>query len=83
MSQIATTVFNAAWESGIKIAERTAHALYISRYPTGRDATVNYPDVDLRYNRVRLALSTHSEGGITHKDIDLAARIDRMDGAAS
>jgi vancomycin resistance protein YoaR len=48
VSQIATTVFNAAWESGIKIAERTAHALYISRYPTGRDATVNYPDVDLK-----------------------------------
>jgi vancomycin resistance protein YoaR len=48
VSQIATTVFNAAWEAGIKIAERTAHALYISRYPTGRDATVNYPDVDLK-----------------------------------
>jgi len=48
VSQIATTVFNAAWESGIKIAERNAHALYISRYPTGRDATVNYPDVDLK-----------------------------------
>jgi vancomycin resistance protein YoaR len=47
-SQVATTVFNAAWEAGIKIAERTAHALYISRYPTGRDATVNYPDVDLK-----------------------------------
>jgi len=48
VSQVATTVFNAAWEAGIKIAERTAHALYISRYPTGRDATVNYPDVDLK-----------------------------------
>jgi vancomycin resistance protein YoaR len=48
VSQVATTVFNAAWEAGIKIAERRPHALYISRYPDGRDATVNYPDVDLK-----------------------------------
>jgi vancomycin resistance protein YoaR len=48
VSQVATTVFNAAWEAGIKFAERHAHALYISRYPDGRDATVNYPDVDLK-----------------------------------
>lgn len=43
----------------------------------------HHPDIDIRFDRVKLALSTHSEGGITHKDIDLAARIDRMDGAAS
>lgn len=48
-SQVATTLFNAAWEAGLRITARTAHALYISRYPTGRDATVNYPDVDLRF----------------------------------
>jgi vancomycin resistance protein YoaR len=49
VSQVATTVFNAAWEAGVKITARTAHALYINRYPLGRDATVNYPDVDLRF----------------------------------
>jgi vancomycin resistance protein YoaR len=48
VSQVATTVFNAAWEAGIRITRRHAHALYISRYPLGRDATVNYPEVDLR-----------------------------------
>jgi vancomycin resistance protein YoaR len=49
VSQVATTVFNAAWEAGVKITARTAHALYISRYPLGRDATVNYPEIDLRF----------------------------------
>jgi vancomycin resistance protein YoaR len=49
VSQVATTVFNAAWEAGLKITDRTAHSLYISRYPLGRDATVNYPDVDLQF----------------------------------
>jgi len=32
-----------------------------------------HPDLDVRYNRVRVALSTHSEGGITAKDLALAA----------
>jgi vancomycin resistance protein YoaR len=48
-SQVATTLFNAVWEAGLRITDRTAHALYISRYPDGRDATVNYPDVDLAF----------------------------------
>jgi len=47
--QVSTTVFNAAYEAGLKITERTNHALYISHYPQGRDATVDYPNVDLRF----------------------------------
>jgi hypothetical protein len=47
--QVSTTVFNAAFEAGLSIEERTNHALYISHYPTGRDATVNYPDLDLKF----------------------------------
>jgi vancomycin resistance protein YoaR len=47
--QVSTTVFNAAYEAGLKITDRTNHALYISHYPQGRDATVNYPDVDLKF----------------------------------
>ena len=49
VSQVATTVFNAAWEAGLKIVERNPHSLYISRYQLGRDATVNYPDLDLKF----------------------------------
>jgi vancomycin resistance protein YoaR len=49
VSQVATTVFNAAWEAGLKILERNPHALYIARYPAGRDATVNYPNLDLKF----------------------------------
>jgi hypothetical protein len=42
-------VFNAAFEAGLPITARTNHALYISHYPLGRDATVNYPDLDLKF----------------------------------
>jgi vancomycin resistance protein YoaR len=47
--QVSTTVFNAAFEAGVPILARTNHALYISHYPQGRDATVDYPDVDLEF----------------------------------
>jgi vancomycin resistance protein YoaR len=47
--QVSTTVFNAAYEAGLPITSRTNHALYISHYPLGRDATVDYPGVDLKF----------------------------------
>ena len=47
--QVSTTTFNAAYDAGLPITERTNHALYISHYPLGRDATVDYPGVDLKF----------------------------------
>jgi vancomycin resistance protein YoaR len=47
--QVSTTVFNAAYVAGLPITARTNHALYIPHYPLGRDATVNYPDTDLKF----------------------------------
>lgn len=47
--QVATTVFNAVFESGFPVTERRNHSLYISSYPTGRDAAIAYPDLDLTW----------------------------------
>jgi 4a-hydroxytetrahydrobiopterin dehydratase len=38
----------------------------------------HHPDIDIRYNRVRLALVTHSAGGLTEKDFNLADSIDKL-----
>jgi 4a-hydroxytetrahydrobiopterin dehydratase len=38
----------------------------------------HHPDIDIRYNRVTLALVTHDSGGITQLDIDLALAIDEV-----
>ena len=38
----------------------------------------HHPDIDIRYNKVTLALSTHDEGGITNKDFSLAAAINKI-----
>jgi 4a-hydroxytetrahydrobiopterin dehydratase len=40
------------------------------------EAANHHPDLDIRYNRVRVALVTHSAGGITDKDVDMARRIE-------
>ena len=45
--QVATTVFNAVYEAGLEIDDRHNHSLYIASYPTGRDAAVSYPEMDL------------------------------------
>ncbi len=37
----------------------------------------HHPDVTINYKRLKLSLSTHSEGGLTEKDFSLAAVIDR------
>ena len=47
VSQFATTFFNAAWFAGIELVDFKAHSFYFSRYPPGREATINYPNVNL------------------------------------
>jgi 4a-hydroxytetrahydrobiopterin dehydratase len=39
----------------------------------------HHPDIDIRWNKIALSLSTHSEGGITGKDISLAKKIDSLE----
>lgn len=41
------------------------------------EAADHHPDIDVRYRRVSLALATHSAGGLTDKDFDLARAIDQ------
>ena len=38
----------------------------------------HHPDMNIRYNKVRVILSTHSKGGLTESDFDLAERLDTL-----
>lgn len=49
ISQFATTLFNAVFFSGFKDVYHKTHSFYISRYPAGREATVYYSSVDLKF----------------------------------
>ncbi len=49
VSQLTTTLFNAVFFGGYRDVEHSPHRFYISRYPMGREATINYPSVDLKF----------------------------------
>ena len=48
VSQFSTTLFNAAWFSGLPVLEHQPHSKYISRYPPGREATLDWGAIDQR-----------------------------------
>ena len=47
---------------------------FVNQVGEAAEAAGHHPDIDIRYNRVRLALVTHDAGGLTVKDFDLAAK---------
>ena len=49
ISQLSTTLFNAVFFSGARIEEFHPHSFYISRYPEGREATIDWPSLDNRF----------------------------------
>lgn len=67
--QVATTVFNAVYESGFPVVERSNHSLYISSYPEGRDAAVSYPELDFVWQNDSsndvLLRTEYTEGSLT------------------
>lgn len=55
---------------------------FVNRVATAADAADHHPDVDIRYTKITCTLSTHSAGGVTAKDLALAAEIERASTAA-
>lgn len=50
--------------------------VFVNRIATLADDAKHHPDLDIRYDRVLITLSTHDAGGITEKDLYLAEQID-------
>src|SRR5262249_44697269 len=49
---------------------------FVTRIADRAEAANHPPDLDIRYRKVRVALSTHDAGGLTEKDFDLATEIE-------
>jgi vancomycin resistance protein YoaR len=47
ISQVATTLYNAAFFAGLELVAHTPHSIYISRYPMGREATISWGGPEL------------------------------------
>jgi 4a-hydroxytetrahydrobiopterin dehydratase len=57
-----------------------AHAMrFVNKVAKYAEAANHHPDITIyNYNRVKLALTTHDEGGLTAKDFKLAAKINKI-----
>ena len=51
---------------------------FVSRVAQAADAMDHHPDIDIRYTKIRVALSTHDAGGITGMDTKLASQIEKL-----
>ena len=51
---------------------------FVNEVGAAAEAANHHPDIDIRWNTVTLRLTTHSEGGLTHLDLDLARLIDAL-----
>ncbi len=55
---------------------------FVNKIAEAAEKAGHHPDITINYNVVSIALSTHSEGGVTEKDFALAQEIDHIAAAA-
>lgn len=55
------------------------HAIkFVNAIARAAEKAQHHPDIDIRWNKVTLALTTHDAGGLTEKDFSAAAQADRV-----
>ncbi len=57
-------------------ADFVAAMEFVTKVAAVAESANHHPDIDIRYNQVRLGLISHDSGGLTRRDVKLAARID-------
>ena len=83
VEQALSALPNWALKNGELVQERTfkdfvASIAFVNDVAQLAEAVGHHPDIDIRYNRVRLALVTHDAGGITQNDTALAQKINNL-----
>jgi 4a-hydroxytetrahydrobiopterin dehydratase len=62
----------------VKLHDFAAALAFVNAVGSAAEAANHHPDIDIRWNTVRLALTTHDSGGITLLDLALAGVVDRL-----
>jgi 4a-hydroxytetrahydrobiopterin dehydratase len=62
----------------VKLHDFVAALAFVNALGTAAEAANHHPDIDIRWNTVRLVLTTHDSGGITLLDLALAGVVDRL-----
>ena len=83
LQQALSNLPNWTLKNGELVQERTfkdfvASMAFVNNIAQLAEAAGHHPDIDIRYNRVRLALVTHDAGGITQNDTALAQKINNL-----
>src|SRR4051812_14317451 len=69
-------IANEALTRTFAFADFVAAMRFVNRLAEAAEAAQHHPDIDIRYNKVTIGLSTHDSGGITEKDFDVAHKAD-------
>lgn len=56
---------------------------FVNEIAEAAEKAGHHPDITINYSAVSISLSTHSEGGVTDKDFELARQIDQLAGTLS
>lgn len=87
-AQIKTSLADVpAWHRKASVIARTfefndfvAAMKFVNAVAKAAERAWHHPDIDIRWNKVTLALTTHDAGGLTEKDFALAAKFDALAG---
>jgi 4a-hydroxytetrahydrobiopterin dehydratase len=61
---------------GFELADFKGSVDFVNRLTPEAEAMNHHPDLEISWNRVTVTITTHSEGGLTANDFELAGRID-------
>jgi 4a-hydroxytetrahydrobiopterin dehydratase len=61
-----------------EFADFSAAMAFVNQVAEKADKADHHPDIDIRYNKVRLALVSHDKGGLTKRDMAMAETIDSL-----
>jgi 4a-hydroxytetrahydrobiopterin dehydratase len=61
-----------------EFADFAAAMVFVNQVAEKAEAAGHHPDIDIRYNKVRLALVSHDKGGLTKRDMSMAKAIDSI-----
>lgn len=85
VSQVSTTLFNAAFFSGMQLDKHQAHSRYISRYPEGRESTLDWNSIDMAFTNTSdkpVVLRMSVSGGKVNAEIKGEKTVDVKAGAS-
>ena len=65
-------------ETTVRLHDFAAALAFVNVVGAAAEAANHHPDIDIRWNTVRLVLTTHDSGGLTLLDLALAGAVDRL-----